>query len=52
VRVQNTRSNEARVRDFHDKMVKAGLYKPGEVDLKKVATYEFVNRSVGRELRR
>ena len=44
--------NEARVRDFHDKMVKAGLYKPGEVDLKKVATYEFVNRSVGRELRR
>ncbi len=44
--------NEARVRDFYEKMVKAGLYKPGEVDLRKVATYDFVNRSVGRELRR
>jgi PAS domain S-box-containing protein len=43
--------NEARVRDFFDKMVKAGLYKAGEVDLKKVATYEFVNRSVGKNLR-
>ena len=44
--------NEARVRDFFDKMVKAGLYKAGEVDLKKVATYEFVNRSVGKNLRK
>ena len=44
--------NEARVRDFHDKMVKAGLYKSGEVDLRKVATYEFVNKSVGRALRK
>jgi NitT/TauT family transport system substrate-binding protein len=44
--------HEARVRDFLDKMVRAGLFKPGEVDPAKVATYEFVNRGVGRELRR
>jgi len=43
---------EARIQDFHDKMVKAGLYKPGEVDLKKVATTEFVNKGVGLDLRR
>lgn len=36
-----------RVKDFYDKMVKAGLYKPGEVDLSKVATYQFVNHGVG-----
>jgi NitT/TauT family transport system substrate-binding protein len=41
--------NPERIRDFHDKMVRAGLYKPGEVDLSKVATYEFVNRGVGLE---
>ena len=28
----------ARIRDFYAQMVKAGLYKPGEVDLAKVAT--------------
>jgi len=39
----------ARIRDFHDKMVKAGLYKAGEVDLGKVATFQFVNRGVGLE---
>jgi NitT/TauT family transport system substrate-binding protein len=44
--------SEARVRDFFDKMVKAGLYKPGDVDLKKVATYDFVNQSVGKNLRK
>lgn len=36
-----------RIQDFHDKMVKAGLYKPGEVDLSKVATLQFVNKGVG-----
>jgi NitT/TauT family transport system substrate-binding protein len=41
-----------RVKDFYDKMVRAGLYKPGEVDLSKVATYEFVNKGVGVDLRR
>ena len=37
----------ARIRDFHDKMVKAGLFKAGEVDLAKVYTTEFVNKGVG-----
>lgn len=43
--------NEARIRDFYAQMVKAGLYKPGEVDLTKVATFQFVNRKVGVELK-
>jgi NitT/TauT family transport system substrate-binding protein len=42
----------ARVRDFHDKMVKAGLFKAGEVDLSKAFTTEFVNKGVGVDLRR
>lgn len=42
----------ARVKNFHDKMVKAGLYKPGEVDLAKVATYEFVNKGVGLDVKK
>jgi len=42
----------ARVRDFHDKMVRAGLIKAGEVDLAKVYTTEFVNRGTGVDLRR
>jgi NitT/TauT family transport system substrate-binding protein len=42
--------NAARVKDFHDQMVKAGLYKAGEVDLAQVATYQFVNKGVGVEL--
>jgi NitT/TauT family transport system substrate-binding protein len=37
----------ARIRDFHDNMVRAGLYKAGEVDLAKVAELRFVNRKVG-----
>jgi len=41
----------ARIRDFYDKMVKAGLYKAGEVDLSQVATTEFVNKGAGVELR-
>jgi NitT/TauT family transport system substrate-binding protein len=44
--------NEARIKDFHDKMVKAGLYKPGEIDLSKVATMEFVNKGVGLDVRK
>jgi NitT/TauT family transport system substrate-binding protein len=43
--------NEARIRDFYGQMVKAGLYKAGEVDLAKVATFEFVNRNVGLSLK-
>ena len=42
----------ARIKDFYDKMVKAGLYKPGEVDLSKVATTEFVNKGVGLDVRK
>jgi NitT/TauT family transport system substrate-binding protein len=44
--------SEARIKDFHDKMVKAGLYKPGEVDLSKVATLQFVNKGVGLDVRK
>ena len=42
----------AKVKDFHDKMVKSGLFKAGEVDLSKVYTTEFVNKGVGVELSR
>lgn len=37
----------ARIADFHAQMVKAGLYKPGEVDLSKVADLRFVNKKLG-----
>jgi NitT/TauT family transport system substrate-binding protein len=43
--------NESRIRDFHDQMVRAGLYRPGEIDLQRVATLQFVNRKVGLELK-
>jgi len=33
-------------------MVRAGLYKPGEVDLSKVATFQFVNRGAGLDLKK
>ena len=39
-----------RVRDFLDKMVRAGLYRPGEVDPAQAVTTRFVNRGVGVEL--
>lgn len=37
----------ARIQDFYQQMVKAGLYRPGEVDLRRVATTQFVNKQVG-----
>ncbi len=40
-----------RIRDFYQQMVKAGLYKTGEVDLSKVATLQFVNRKVGMDIK-
>ena len=43
--------NPARVADFFQRMVDAGLYKADEVDLEKVATYQFVNRSTGLKLK-
>jgi len=41
----------ARVKDFYDEMVKAGLYKPGDVDLSKVVTTQFVNKKVGLDVK-
>jgi len=43
--------NENRIKDFFAQMVRAGLYKPGEVDLGKVATFQFVNRKVGLDVK-
>ena len=40
-----------RIKDFHDKMVKAGIYKAGEVDLTQVATMQFVNKKVGMDIK-
>ena len=39
--------SDGRIQDFYGQMVKAGLYKAGEVDLSKVATLQFVNKKVG-----
>ncbi len=41
-----------RVKAFYDKMVAAGLYKPGEIDLTKVATDQFVNKPAVLETKR
>ncbi len=41
-----------RVREFYGKMVAAGLYREGEVDVAKVAVYDFVNHGVGLDLKR
>jgi NitT/TauT family transport system substrate-binding protein len=41
----------ARIQDFYAQMVKAGLYKPGEVDLAQVATLQFVNKRVGQDIK-
>jgi NitT/TauT family transport system substrate-binding protein len=41
----------ARIRDFYQQMVRAGLYKAGDVDLAKVATLQFVNRKVGMDIK-
>ena len=39
-----------RIQDFYAQMVKAGLYKSGDVDLTQVATSQFVNKATGVEL--
>ncbi|HMC14204.1 MAG TPA: ABC transporter substrate-binding protein [Albitalea sp.] len=41
----------ARIRDFYEQMVKAGLYKAGDVDLAKVAALQFVNKKVGMDVK-
>lgn len=43
--------NAARIKDFYDQMVKAGLYKAGEVDLSQVATLQFVNKKIGNDIK-
>ena len=40
----------ARIKNFFDKMVRAGVVKPG-IDLKRAYTLQFVNKGVGVELR-
>jgi NitT/TauT family transport system substrate-binding protein len=40
----------ARVREFYNAMVAAGMYKQGELDPDAAVSLEFVNRGVGREL--
>ncbi len=44
--------SEERIKSFYDKMVTAGLYKPGEGDLSKVATTQFVNKGFGLDIKR
>src|SRR5450631_2659384 len=44
--------NPQRVREFYGKVQAAGLYKEGDVDLGKVAVYNFVNRGVGLDVKR
>lgn len=39
--------NAARIQDFYEQMVKAGLYQAKDVDLSKVATLQFVNKQIG-----
>ena len=43
--------NAPRIADFYAQMVRAGLYKPGDVDLSKVATLQFVNKGVGQDIK-
>ena len=43
--------NAPRIADFYGQMVKAGLYKAGEVDLAKVATLQFVNKGTGQDIK-
>jgi NitT/TauT family transport system substrate-binding protein len=42
---------DARMKDFFDKMVKAGLFKP-DLDYRKAYTLQFVNKGVGLNLKK
>ena len=44
--------NAARIEDFFNQMVKAGLYQAKDVDLPKVATTQFVNKQLGIDLKK
>lgn len=43
---------DARMKDFHQKALAAGLYKPGDFALESVYTTQFVNKGTGLDLRR
>ena len=43
---------DARMKDFHQKALAAGLYKPGDFALESVYTTQFVNKGAGLDLRR
>jgi len=43
--------SDARMKDFFDKMVKAGLFKP-DLDYRKAYTLQFVNKGVGLDLKK
>jgi len=43
--------DNARIRDFGARMIKAGIYKPGEVNPEVVAIERFVNKKVGMEVK-
>ncbi|MFM9915315.1 MAG: ABC transporter substrate-binding protein [Rhizobacter sp.] len=43
--------NPARIRNFFQQMVKANLYRAGDVDLDRVATFQFVNKKVGMDVK-
>jgi len=44
--------SDARMKDFHDKAVEAGLYKAGDFDYREAYTTQFVNKGTGLELRK
>lgn len=41
----------ARIRDFYQQMVGADLYKSGDIELGRVATFQFVNKKVGLDVK-
>ena len=40
------------MKDFYDKAVSAGLYKPTDFDWREAYTTQFVNKGVGVEIRK
>ena len=44
--------SDARMKDFHDKTVAAGLYKPTDFNYAEAYTTQFVNKGTGLELRK
>ena len=43
--------NQVRIRDFYDQMVRAGLFRAEDIDLRKVSTDRFVNHGVGLDIK-